>query len=136
MFWERINHYWNGTLHCPIHVLDPAFSYLCNFCFNDRYKISFTTPWWTYAYVWMPFELTTAKATFQCTMDFVFSNEYIAVYQDDITIFLKNRDDHIGHLARFLTSANPWAYCWIQENHLGGLWRQDFGTQSWSKDWS
>ena len=60
--------------------------------------------------MWMPFELTTAKATFQCTMDFAFSNEYMEVYQDDITIFSKNRDDHIGHLARLLAVANPWAY--------------------------
>ena len=67
-------------------------------------------PWGTYAYVWIPFELTAAKSTFQCIVDFAFSNEYIAVYQDDITIFSKNRDDHIGHLARLLTSANPWAY--------------------------
>ena len=73
-------------------------------------KIAFTIPWGTYAYVWMPFELTTAKATFQCTMDFAFSNEYIAVYQDDITIFSKNRDDHIGRLAILLTGANIWAY--------------------------
>ena len=60
--------------------------------------------------MWMPFELTTTKATFQCTMDFALSNEYIAVYQDDITVFSKNRDDHIGHLERLLIGANPWAY--------------------------
>ena len=136
MIWERIDRCWNGKLHCPIHVLDPAFSYLCNFCFNERYKIAFTTPWWNYAYVWIPFEFTTSKATFECTMDFDFSNEYIAVYQDDITIFLKNRDDHIGHLARLLTCENHWEYRWIQKNHLGGLLRKYFGTQYWSKDWS
>ena len=54
--------------------------------------------------------MTTDKATFQCSIDFSFSIKYIAAYQDDITIFSKNRDDHIGHLAILLTGANPWAY--------------------------
>jgi hypothetical protein len=31
---------------------------------GDRYKTAFTTPWGTYAYVWMPFGLMNVGATF------------------------------------------------------------------------
>jgi hypothetical protein len=68
---------------------------------DDRYKTAFTTPWGTYAYVRMPFGLMNTGATFQRAMDFAFFDylyKFIVVYQDDITVFLKNRDDHIIHL--------------------------------------
>lgn len=57
---------------------------------SERLKTSFTTPWGTYVFVRMPFGLMNSGATFQREMNFDFScyiNEFIAVYQDDVTIF-------------------------------------------------
>jgi hypothetical protein len=67
----------------------------------------------TYAYLHMPFGLMNAGATFQRAMDFSFVDylfKFIVVYQDDITVFSKNRNDHITHLQKILTGAGPWGY--------------------------
>jgi hypothetical protein len=70
---------------------------------HDKYKTTFTTPWGTYAYVQMPFGLMNSRATFQRAMDFSFSDylyKFIVVYQDDLTVFSKDRNDHIIHLRK------------------------------------
>lgn len=60
---------------------------------NDQDKTSLTTPWGTFMYVKMPFGLRNSGATFQRAMDIYFADEiknFIVIYLDDITIFLKN----------------------------------------------
>ena len=68
---------------------------------EDQHKTTFTTPWGTYKFLRMPFGLLNAGATFQRAMDFSFKEligKIIEIYQDDLTIFSKERYDHISHL--------------------------------------
>jgi hypothetical protein len=49
----------------------------------------------------MPFGLLNAGATFQRAMDYAFHElmgKIVKIYQDDLTVFSKERDDHISHL--------------------------------------
>jgi Reverse transcriptase (RNA-dependent DNA polymerase) len=49
----------------------------------------------------MPFGLTNAPATFQRSMNAIFSDlldECIVVYLDDILVFSKSKEEHIKHL--------------------------------------
>ena len=71
----------------------------------DQLKTTFRTPWGTYAYRKMPFGLINTGATFQRAMDADFTgliNHSIVFYLDDVTIFSKNRPDHISHLRKVL----------------------------------
>ena len=68
---------------------------------EDQNKTTFTTPWVTFEYLRMPFGLLNAGATFQRAMDFAFHElmgKIIEIYQDDWTVFSKERSDHICHL--------------------------------------
>jgi ribonuclease HI/transposase InsO family protein len=68
---------------------------------EDQNKTTFTTPWGTFEYLRMPFGLLNAGATFQRAMDYAFHElmgKIIEIYQDDLTVFSKERDDHISHL--------------------------------------
>lgn len=67
----------------------------------NQHKTAFTTPWGTFAYRRMPFELINAGATFQQAMDLAFRGivgRYIVVYLHDLTIFSKDRENHLFHL--------------------------------------
>jgi hypothetical protein len=67
----------------------------------DQLKTTFRTPWGTYAYRKMPFGLINAGATFQRAMDIDFRgliNQSVVVYLDDVTVFSKNKTDHLAHL--------------------------------------
>jgi hypothetical protein len=71
----------------------------------DRYKITFTTRWGTFAYEHVPFGLSNAGATFQRSIQIDFDDlisKIIQVYLDDLTVYSKNRLDHFGHLRKFL----------------------------------
>jgi hypothetical protein len=71
----------------------------------DQLKTTFRTLWRTYAYCKMPFGLINAGATFQRAMDISFRgliNHSIVVYLDDVTIYSKNKDDHLAHLRAVL----------------------------------
>jgi len=49
----------------------------------------------------MPFVLLNAGATFQRAMDYAFKEligKIIEIYQDDLTVFLKEKSSHVGHL--------------------------------------
>ena len=51
----------------------------------------------------MPFGLLNAGSTFQRAMDQAFSDlirKIIAIYQDDLTVFSKERGDHVKHLRK------------------------------------
>jgi hypothetical protein len=72
---------------------------------SDQLKTTFRTPWGTYAYRKMPFGLINVGATFQRAMDIAFHgliNQSIVVYLDDITVFSKNKEDHLAHLRSIL----------------------------------
>jgi hypothetical protein len=84
---------------------------------EDQLKTTFRTKWGTYSYRKIPFRLINVGATFQRAMDISFRGmlgECVVVYLDDVTIFLKNREDHISHLKkvfnrcrRYNISLNP-----------------------------
>ena len=70
---------------------------------EDIHKTAFTTPWGTFEYLRMPFGLLNAGATFQRAMDYAFKDiigKIIEIYQDDLTVFSKERKDHISHLRK------------------------------------
>jgi hypothetical protein len=72
---------------------------------SDQLKTTFRTPWGTYAYRKMPFGLINAGATFQRTMDISFRgliNHSVVVYLDDVTVYSKNKNDHLTHLRAVL----------------------------------
>jgi hypothetical protein len=71
----------------------------------DQLKTTFRTPWGTYAYHKMPFGLINVGATFQREIDIAFRgliNHSVVFYLDDVTIYSKNRDDHLAHLRAVL----------------------------------
>jgi hypothetical protein len=68
---------------------------------EDQLKTTFRTKWGTCAYAKMSFGLINVGATFQRAMDISFRgliNKYVVVYLDYITMYSKNRNDHIPHL--------------------------------------
>jgi hypothetical protein len=70
---------------------------------EDREKITFTTPWGTFMYAKMPFELMNTGATFQRAMDIAFIGEkyrFVVIYLDDITVFSKTDKEHRYHLKK------------------------------------
>eukprot|EP00253_Pinus_taeda_P027185 PITA_27185 len=84
---------------------------------DDQLKTTFRTKWGTYAYQKMPFGLINAGATFQRDMDTAFRgliNRIVVVYLDDITVFSKERSNHLHDLnqifqrcKRYGISLNP-----------------------------
>jgi hypothetical protein len=70
---------------------------------EDGLKTTFRTKWGTFAYKRMPFRLINAGATFQMAMDVDFQgliNKCVVVYLDDVTVYSKNREEHIQHLTQ------------------------------------
>jgi hypothetical protein len=71
----------------------------------DQLKTTFHTPWGTYAYKKIPFGIINVGATFQRAMDITFQgliNQSIVLYLNDVTIFSKNKGDHLSHLRSIL----------------------------------
>jgi hypothetical protein len=65
---------------------------------DDRLKTTFQTKRGTFTYKHMSFLLISAGATFNRAMDVAFQgliNKCVVVYLDDITIYSKNKEDHI-----------------------------------------
>jgi hypothetical protein len=70
---------------------------------EDRLKTTFRTKWGTFTYKHMPFGLINAGVTFQRAMDVAFRgliNRCVVVYLDDVTVYSKNKEDHIQHLTQ------------------------------------
>ena len=70
---------------------------------DDQEKTTFTTPWGTFMYAKMPFDLMNVGATFQRVMDIMFSKEkdrFVVINLDDIIVYSKNDQDHLEHLKR------------------------------------
>ncbi|GBG67143.1 hypothetical protein CBR_g81568 [Chara braunii] len=71
---------------------------------NDRYKSAFKTQW-HFEWVVMPFGLTNAPMTFQAAMTNEFHamlDWFMLVYLDDILVYSRTLEDHLGHLRRVL----------------------------------
>ena len=78
---------------------------------EDRLKTTFWTKWGTFAYKRMPFGLINAGATFQREMDVEFRgliSKCVVVYLDDVTVYSKNREEHIQHLTQIFERC--WKY--------------------------
>ncbi|GBG74492.1 hypothetical protein CBR_g18902 [Chara braunii] len=72
---------------------------------NDRYKSAFKTRYGHFEWVVMPFGLTNAPTTFQATMTNEFRamlDRFVLVYLDDILVYSRTLEDHLGHLRRVL----------------------------------
>jgi hypothetical protein len=70
---------------------------------EDQLKTTFRTKWGTFPYKRMPFGLINAGETFQRAMDVSFRGlikKCVVVYWDDMTVYSKNREDHIQHLTQ------------------------------------
>lgn len=65
---------------------------------------AFLVPSGLYEWLVMPFGLKNAPAVFQRKMDNVFrgTEDFIAVYIDDILVFSKNEEEHVKHLRKML----------------------------------
>eukprot|EP00253_Pinus_taeda_P005698 PITA_05698 len=84
---------------------------------DDQLKTTFRTKWGTYAYQKMPFGLINAGATFQRAVDITFKgliNRTVVVYLDDITVFSRERSNHLQdlnqifqHCKKYGISLNP-----------------------------
>ncbi|GBG86438.1 hypothetical protein CBR_g41435 [Chara braunii] len=72
---------------------------------NDRYKTAFKMRYAHFEWVVMPFGLTNAPATFQAAMTNEFRamlDRFVLVYLDDILVYSRTLEDHLGHLRRVL----------------------------------
>ncbi|GBG83896.1 hypothetical protein CBR_g37767 [Chara braunii] len=72
---------------------------------NDRYKSAFKTRYGHFEWVVMPFGLTNAPATFQAAMTNEFRamlDRFVLVYLDNILVYSRTLEDHLGHLRRVL----------------------------------
>jgi hypothetical protein len=60
-------------------------------------------PWGMFEYLRMPFGLLNTGSTFHRAMDFTFRDiigKIIEIYQDDLTIFSKDKSSHVCHLRK------------------------------------
>jgi hypothetical protein len=79
---------------------------------GDEWKTAFRTKFGHYKYTVMPFGLTNAPAVFQRFMNIFrdLLDIYVIVYLDDILIFSKSKEEHVGHVKEVLKR--------LQQNHL------------------
>uniref|UniRef100_A0A674NT72 ribonuclease H n=1 Tax=Takifugu rubripes TaxID=31033 RepID=A0A674NT72_TAKRU len=72
---------------------------------GDKWKTAFNTPLGHFEYLVMPFGLTNAPAVFQCLVNDMLRdllNKSVFVYLDDILIFSRSLEEHVGHVREVL----------------------------------
>ena len=72
---------------------------------NSRDKTAFTTPFGLFEFEVLPFGLHNAPATFQRMMNDVLRDcwSFSGAYIDDVVVFSKSWEEHVGHLREVLT---------------------------------
>ena len=68
---------------------------------EDISKIAFQTRYGHYEFVFLPFGLTNAPATFMCLMNSVLNkylDKFVLVFIDDILVYSKSEEEHKEHL--------------------------------------
>ncbi|GBG78104.1 hypothetical protein CBR_g26041 [Chara braunii] len=73
---------------------------------EDQHKTAFQTKYSLYEFVVMPFGLSNAPGTFQHAMSWIFHDyldKFVIVYLDDILIFSRTVEEHVGHLDKVLS---------------------------------
>ncbi|GBG67790.1 hypothetical protein CBR_g914 [Chara braunii] len=73
---------------------------------EDQHKTAFKTRYGRYEFVVMPFGPCNAPGTFQHAMNRIFHDyldKFVIVYLDDILIFSRTVEEHVGHLDKVLS---------------------------------
>lgn len=72
---------------------------------GDEWKTAFNTPLGHFEYLVMPFGLTNVPAVFQNLINDILRdklNRFVFVYLDDILIYSRSLEEHVGHVRQVL----------------------------------